>query len=444
MRHDLQHSRLVSSLCLIVFAAFLSAAAVSSGKDGKAAVLARLSDRQRPVRIWAWDENYNITAVNEAVRAYKKRHPDAEFQVVSMTQEECAARLNSLMLIGSRRSLPDIALIEDYQIQYFLQDYADEFLPLNSFVDPSAYAPCKTGVNCLGDAVYGVPFDSGTAGLFYRLDLIEKAGYCEEDMRMLTWEKFIEIGKQVKEKTGKAMLAVNPSDLTLIRMMLQSAGAWYTDDTGELFLEGNEVLSQAAAIYKEMVVSGITVTVPDWNHFVHGFWEEKAAAVLTGSWVSAGILEQELQSGLWRVAQVPRMQDCPSSVNASSIGGSGWYIFRYAGMAKEAAQFLEETFASDLELIDLLAEKINLVSTLKAARHSENYKKGLPFYGGQKIYSDLISWTYEIPQVNYGTDTYGTEEMIAALLQDILAGEDISKVLSDYQKEYGQHGRSKL
>lgn len=439
MRHTLQNSRIISAICLIFFIVFLSVLASGSRGNGEQAAVPSLrQDKPQAVTIWAWDENYNIIAVNEAIKSYQKRHPDTEFEVVSMAQEEIVARLDSALLTGSHKSLPDIALIEDYRIQHFLQDYAYEFLPLNGIVSQSAYASCKTGVNFLGDAVYGVPFDSGTVGLFYRLDLIEAAGFCEEDMRLLTWEEFIEIGKQVKKKTGKAMLTVNPSDLPLIRMMLQSAGAWYTDEEGRLYLEGNEVLRQAVEIYKEMVISGITLTASDWNQFIHGFWEEKVATVLTGSWVSASILEQESQSGLWRVAEAPRMQDCPSSVNASSVGGSGWYVFRYAGRAAEAAQFLEETFASDTELLNLLAEKINLVSTLKAAQHSENYKKGLSFYGGQKIYQDLIRWTYEIPQVNYGTDTYSTEGIIAALIQEVLSGKDPVKVLSDYQKEYGR------
>ena len=48
-----------------------------------------------------------------------------------------------------------------------------------------------------------------------------------------------EIGKAVKEKTGKAMLTLDPSDIGQIRMMMQSAGTWYTDDaTLNLYSDG--------------------------------------------------------------------------------------------------------------------------------------------------------------------------------------------------------------
>ena len=63
----------------------------------------------------------------------------------------------------------------------------------------------KLSVMTDGDKIYGVPFDSGVTALFYRKDLIEQAGYTEADMQDITWEKYIEIGKAVKEKTGVAM-----------------------------------------------------------------------------------------------------------------------------------------------------------------------------------------------------------------------------------------------
>lgn len=390
---------------------------------------------EKAVTIWAWDENYNIIAAKEAVSAYKKRHPEAKFVIVCMTQEEIAARLQSAMITGSRKSLPDIVLIEDYRIPYFLRNYESEFLPLNNIVKPSDFMPCKRGANGVGDTVYGVPFDCGTVGLFYRLDILEEAGFSEADMRELTWEEYIAIGKQVRAKTGKAMLSLNPSDLPLIHMMLQSAGAWYRDETGRLYLEKNQALISAIKIYKEIVDSGIAQTAADWNQFIHAFWEGQTASVLTGSWISMRISSQKSQEGLWRVAAVPRMGSCPDSVNASSVGGSGWYILKYAGNAVLARQFLRETFASDTRLLNRLTEKIHLVSALQAAQDGESCGVQQPFYGNQMIYQNFIQWSYKIPEVNYGTDTYAMEKIMAQILQEVLTGREIGEVLAEYQRK---------
>lgn len=421
----------VSAAAILVYAVFHSISSREYTQPGS-------SEQKNPVKIWAWDDKYNIIAAEEAVRAYQKRYPDTAFEIVSMTQEEIKARLKSAMITGSHKFLPDIVLIEDYSIQYFLQNYESEFLPLNSIVSQDDFVSCKTGVNHAGDTIYGVPFDCGTIGLFYRLDVIQKAGFTEQDMRRLTWEDYIEVGKKVRETTGMAMLSINPTDLPLIRMMLQSAGAWYTDEEGKLYLEGNQVLAEAVRLYREIVNAGIALTAADWNRFVHDFWEGNTASILTGSWISISILEEESQKGLWRMAEVPRMKNCEASVNASSIGGSCWYVLKYAGMAGEARHFLGETFASDTGLMDRLAEKIHLLSALKSAQKSMAYQSGQPFYGGQMIYQDLIYWTNRIPSVNYGTDTYKAEEIAAEAMQQVLAGRDIEEVLAEYQREYGQ------
>lgn len=393
------------------------------------------AETQDAVTVWAWDENYNIMAVNEAINRYHKDNPDISFSVITMSQEEVVARLKSALLTGSTKSLPDIVLVEDYRIQQFLQDYEEEFVELNDIASPSDFADCKTGVNQIGDSMYGIPFDSGVVGLFYRIDYITEAGYTEEDMVNLTWEKYIEIGTAVKEKTGKYMLTLDPDDLPIIRMMLQSAGAWYTDEEGNLNLENNQALKDAISIYKDIVDSGIAKTISDWNQFIYGFQSGEVASVVSGSWISPSITEVEEQSGLWRVAQLPRMQNNEDSINASSVGGSGWYVLKNGGHAEAAKHFLAKTFVSDQELLNTLVEKINLVSTLKKAENSENYKAGVEFYGGQMIYQDFIQWTYEIPGVNYGLRTYEVEGIVAEAIQKILSGEDIDAVLADYQRK---------
>ena len=203
----------------------LSLAACGGSGDGEKAE--KKDDNK--LTIWAWDESFNIKAANEAKEIYTKENPDAEVEVVTMAQDDIVAKLNTSLSSGSYDGLPDIVLIEDYRIQGYLTAYQDEFSDLSDIASADDFASYKTGVNQVDGKMYGIPFDSGVAAVFYRTDLIEQAGYTAEDMQNLTWDKYIEIGKAVKEKTGKHMLTLDPSDLGQIRMMLQSAGAWYTD-----------------------------------------------------------------------------------------------------------------------------------------------------------------------------------------------------------------------
>lgn len=385
--------------------------------------------------IWAWDEAFNIKAANVAADMYKEDHSDAEIEVVTMAQDDIVAKLNTSLSSQSYDGLPDIVLIEDYRIQGYLNAYEDEFADLSDIAKPEDFAAYKTGVNQKDGKMYGIPFDSGVAAVFYRTDYIEQAGYTKEDMQNLTWDKYIEIGKAVKEKTGKAMLTLDPSDIGQIRMMMQSAGTWYTDEDGKVNIAGNQGLKDAINTYKKLVDAGITETVSDWDQFVGAFNSGDVATVPTGCWISPSVLGAEDQSGKWAIAPFPKMEENADSVNASSIGGGGWYVLKNVGNEDLAKDFLKETFASNVDLMNQLATDINLVSTLKAASSAENYSKGVEFYGGQEIFKDFAAWTNEVPTVNYGENTYEIEDLMTEVVQAILGGADIDKTLEEYQTQ---------
>ena len=78
------------------------------------------------------------------------------------------------------------------------------------------------------------------------------------------------------------MLTLDPSDIGQIRMMLQSAGSWYTDEDGNVDIKDNEALKEAFAIYKEIVDSGISKQVADWDQFVGAFNNGEVATVPIG------------------------------------------------------------------------------------------------------------------------------------------------------------------
>ena len=158
-----------------------------------------------------------------------------------MAQDDIVAKLNTSLSSQSYEGLPDVVLIEDYKIQGYLTSYPDEFEEFTDVLKAEDFAEYKTGVNVVDGKLYGVPFDSGVAATFYRKDMIEEAGYTEEDMQNLTWDKYIEIGQAVKEKCGVEMCTLDPSDIGQIRMMMQSAGVWYTDADGNVSISNNQM-----------------------------------------------------------------------------------------------------------------------------------------------------------------------------------------------------------
>ena len=387
------------------------------------------------ITIWAWDESFNIVAANKAKEIYLKDNPEAEVEVVTMAQDDIVAKLNTSLSSGSYEGLPNIVLIEDYKIQGYLTAYKDEFEDLSSVANKTDFAEYKTGINYIDGKLYGIPFDSGVAATFYRTDLIEEAGYTKADMENLTWEKYIEIGNAVKEKTGVSICTLDPSDLGQIRMMLQSAGAWYTDSDGKVNIANNQALKDAIKIYKDLTESGATKQVADWDQFVGAFNKGEVASVVTGCWIAPSIKKAEDQNGKWAVAAFPKMSANSDSVNASSIGGAGWYVLKNVGNTDMAKDFLGKTFASSVDLMNDLADSITLVSTLNKAAEAPNYSKANEYFGGQELFADLSRWTNEVPSVNYGLHTYAIEDIMTEAIQAILGGADIDSTLESFQAQ---------
>lgn len=389
----------------------------------------------KEITVWAWDKNFNIAAMKLAQEAYAKDHPDVKINIIEYAQDDIIQKLNTGLNSGTTTGLPNVVLIEDYRAQSFLKTYPDSFQDLSASIKASDFAEYKIGPTSLNGKQYGVPFDSGVTGMYVRSDYLQQAGYKLDDMKDLNWQQLIEIGKVVKAKTGKDLLTQDPNDLGLIRMMIQSAGAWYLKSDGSTpDLKDNAALKDAFATYKELMSANIVKITSDWNSFLAGFNSGNVASVPTGNWITPSIKSQADQSGKWAVIPFPKLKNTASSVHASNLGGSSWYVLNSAG--KEAAtEFLAKTLGSDVNLYQKLLTDVGVIGTYKPAAQGEAYTKADDFFGGQKVISDFATWTNQIPKVNYGMHTYAVEDILKVEMQNYLKGTDINKVLSDAQSQ---------
>ena len=117
--------------------------------------------------IWTWDDTFNVKAAKLAAKEYKKTHKDIQIIVETKEREEILADTKNLIASKMYQELPDVIMIEDYDIQDVLSQYEDEFVDLTDKVDYDRYTDYKSKLCSKGDRFYGIPFDSGTAALFY-------------------------------------------------------------------------------------------------------------------------------------------------------------------------------------------------------------------------------------------------------------------------------------
>ncbi|KAB8128070.1 extracellular solute-binding protein [Gracilibacillus oryzae] len=390
------------------------------------------ADGATKIVAWAWDPNFNIAALNLASENYNG-DTEIELEVIENAQDDIVQKLNTGLSSGTMKGMPNLVLIEDQRAQSFLQSYPDAFYPIGDYFNPEDFADYKLAPTSLEGEQYGLPFDTGATGFFYRTDYLEEAGYTHDDLVDLTWAEFVEIAKDVKEQTGHAMLALDPNDLGILRIMMQTTGTWYTTEDGTINLADNEPLKRALEHYKELMDNDLVKLVSDWSQYLAAFNSGDVASVPAGNWIAPSIEAEESQSGLWAVAPIPRL-DMEGAVNASNHGGSSWYVLNIDGK-EAAAEFLGNTFGSNVDFYQSLLTDVGAIGTYIPASEGDAYQFENEFFGGQKVIYDISQWMEEIPQVDYGMNTYGIEDIISAELQQYLNGKSLEDMLADAQAQ---------
>ncbi|MDI7860364.1 sugar ABC transporter substrate-binding protein [Rhizobiaceae bacterium n13] len=380
------------------------------------------------VTIWCWDPNFNVAIMKEAAARYTAKHPDTTFNIVDFAKTDVEQKLQTALSSGTTDALPDIVLIEDYGAQKYLQSFPGAFAPMSDKVDYSGFAPYKVQLMTLDDKVYGMPFDSGVTGLYYRRDYLEQAGFKPEDMQDLTWDRFIEIGREVEAKTGHKMMGLDVNDAGFIRILMQSAGGWYFDDDGNLSIEDNAALRAALETAQKIMKAGVYKPAAGWNDWVATFTSGDVATVTTGVWITGTVKAQADQAGKWGVAPIPKM-NIEGGTHASNLGGSSWYVLESSGEKDEAIDFLNEIYAKDIDFYQKILVNQGAVGSLMAARTGAAYSEPDAFFGGEKVWQNFADWLAKVPPVNYGVFTNEVDTAVFAHLPSLAKDANIDDVL---------------
>ena len=417
---------------IMVFAVLLLFAFASCQRDGQAVS----TDPNAPVTldVWCWDPNFNIFAMLEAEKIYQRIRPNVSLNVMDITSIE--ERLIAALSANDTSTLPDIILQQDNSIEKFVTNFPRAYLPLNGHVDLSQFAPFKLAVGYVNGQNYGVPFDNGATALFLRRDFIEQAGLRVEDFNNITWDRFIELGRRVRQATGKPMFSYGvqngPEDL--VHLVLMSTGSWYFDGQGRLNIQNNPAIREIINLYKNLIDNQVFLEVPDWNAYIASFSNEQVVGTLQGCWIIGSITPLRDQEGLWAMVNTPRL-NTPGAANYSSQGGSGWMVMSHTRYRDVAFDFLDKVWAGSVEFYETILPPSGAISTWLPAANSTIYSQPQAFFGGQRIYEELMDFAARIPQVNMGVYSYEARSAVARAAQNVSRGANIDQELAAAHQE---------
>jgi len=403
-------------------------AAKEEKKEEATTVEADAGDADSTVTIWAWDPNFNIAIMETASEIYGVDHENVTIEIVDYAKGDLEQKLHTMLASGTTDGLPDIVLIEDYNSQKYIQSYPGSFADLTGTMDHSNFAAYKVGLMTFEEKVYGVPFDSGVSGFYYRTDYLEQAGFSAADLDNITWDRFIEIGETVFEKTGKQMMATDPNDGGLMRIMLNGAGSWYFDGQGNPTITNNAAFAEAVRIYAAIVNSPMTKITSGWGEWVGAINSGDVASITTGVWITGSVKAEASQAGSWAVAPTPRL-NVSGAVNASNLGGSSWYVLESSDSKDAAVDFLKTMYAGDVDFYQSILMDRGAVGSYLPSATGDAYSQEDEFFGGQAVYVDFAQWMDEIPALNYGLYTYEADAALMAQMPSVYDGGSVEDAL---------------
>jgi multiple sugar transport system substrate-binding protein len=370
-------------------------------------------------------------SVTAAIPLYKKAHPEVEIKLVALGYGDHHNAMTTALATGA--NVPDVMGIEIGFVAKFAESGGVEDLskpPYNALAFKDQFFKFTVAQATSRGGIYAaIPADIGPGALFYRKDLLDKAGITEAQLTK-SWPSFIEAGKTLKAKTG-AFLIPNAGAIKdiMIRSGLKDGEGIYFDDKGKVLVESAR-FTQAFETAKLARAAGIDAKIGAWSpEWSEGFKRGTIASEMMGAWL-AGHLKNWIApdtKGLWRAAGMP------GGVNAS-YGGS-FYAIPKAAKNKEAAWDFVKFMTTNKEVQIAAFREQEAFPALISATTDSFIDQPMEFLAGQTARKDWKAVAAKIPAMAVDRLDPVAAEVLGAEFDKVLEeGKDVKLALSDARK----------
>jgi len=294
---------------------------------------------RREIVFWAFG------AEGENVKPLIREFSDSTGVKVKLQTIPWTAAHEKLLTAYAAGAMPDICQLGNTWIPEFVALNAvvplDEFIERSGRIDRNFYFPGIWETNILGGKVFGIPWYVDTRVVFYRKDLIRKAGYTNFPK---TFDDLLKLSRAiVSGKLAKyaILLPVNEWNIPVLFGLQFGAdflkeNNCYGDFSSSEFQEAFDYL---LGFYKERLAP---VGLTEVSNIYQGFSVGYFAMLITGPW-NLGEFRKRLPDSLIKelgVAPIPSI--CDTSYPGYSLaGGSSLVVFKSASAKAEVFKLIE-------------------------------------------------------------------------------------------------------
>lgn len=306
----------------------------SSDTSSTPTAAATIKDGPATGTINMWAQGGEGDALPAFAKEFEAANPGVKINVTAIPWDAAHNKYQTAIAGGTT---PDIAQMGTT----WMGDFANAFVPTPTSIDTSVFFPGSVKSTVVGGAAYGVPWSGDTRVVYYRKDLLEKAGYTTFPT---TWEDFKAAAKAMQTKAG-AKWGVNlPAGGTdSFQSMLfipWSGGAELMNSDQTKWTLNTPAWVDALKFYQSFFTEGIASPNPNTGAgaqdaaFVDG-----SIPIFVGSpgeiqsLIKAGGAEFEDKFG---VALVPK-----NKTATSFVGGSNLVVFKNSKNQDSAWKFIQ-------------------------------------------------------------------------------------------------------
>ena len=306
-------------------------------------------ERGVTLRFWAMGREGEV--VQALVHDFERQHPGVRVQVQQIPWSAAHEKLLTAFVGGS---LPDVIQLGNTWIPEFAGLGALE--PLERFRAGSDIdsTTCFAGVwdtNVIAGTLYGVPWYVDTRLVFYRRDLLARAGYRELPGRWDEWrQSMVALKRRMGPDRYPILLPANEF-APLVALALASGSPLLADD-GTRGAFAAPAFRRALDFYAGLFRDGLAPPVT--NNQIANLYQEFArgtfAMYITGPWnlgEFAARLPDSLQ-GAWATAPLPGPTGPESGT--SLAGGSSLVLSHHSRHPREAWALVEYLLRPDQQL----------------------------------------------------------------------------------------------
>ncbi len=312
--------------------ALTTALATGCATSGQSKTKQAAADAPANLSYWSTGSDQDTKIFQAAADLYHQSHPKVTIKVQTITWDDAYAKL---LAAATSRSGPDLFSGGlTWGIQFGrrggtvdLRKYGIE--SLKSEAHPSMW---KNATSPDG-TVYGVPLDMSTEVLYYRTDLLAKAGLKTPPT---TWDELTADITKLKSAGVKRPFSIDWGNLDWIgyyNFLYQAGGTFYTPQCRPNL--GTPQAQQALSFWTDLYrkYNAPTATIDAVSALDAG-----TALVEGGSWIAKSVdVTKPNLKGKWAMAPIPAGPAAPTAF----VGGRSIGVMSFSRHAAQAADFIK-------------------------------------------------------------------------------------------------------